>query len=137
MAMETFKVQVTGTGQPNEYQAAVRDFKVKLAPDSTAATSSHEAILQALGACEAIVMASFNKQQDFTYRDFYYTVEGIKSGDSERPGMDRIGVAVHLNTDESKQKCHEFMDFAENTCPVMDNLTNTVPVKRTGVAVVS
>lgn len=137
MAMETFKVQVTSTAKPNEYQATVRDFKVKLAPDSETAPSSHEAILQALGACEAIVMASFNQQQDFTYRDFYYTLAGTKPADSQRPGMARIGVAVHFDTDESKQKCHDFMTFAENTCPVMDNLTNTVPVKRTGVAVMA
>jgi len=136
MAMETFKVRVTGTKRPNEYQATVRDFKVNFATDSPATVGSHEAILQALGACEAIVMASFNKQQNFTYRDFYYTLEGRKDDDSSRLGLDRIGVAVHFNTDESKQKCNEFMEFAENTCPVMDNLTNTVLVKRTGVTVV-
>lgn len=135
MAMETFKVQVTRANKPDEYQAAVRDFKVKLAPDSTGTVSAHEAILQALGACEAIVMASFNKQQDFTYRSFYYTLEGLKSPAAQRPGMERIGVAVHFDTDESKQKCQEFMTFAENTCPVMDNLTNTVPIKRTGIEV--
>ena len=135
MAMETFKVQVNSTDHPHEYQATVRDFRVKLAPDSTTAAHPHEAILQALGACEAIVVASFNKQQNFTYRDFYYTLAGTRSG--ERPGMDHIGVAVHLNTDESPQKCREFMDFTENTCPVMDNLTHTVPVKRTGVAVIA
>ncbi|MFC6260900.1 OsmC family protein [Levilactobacillus fujinensis] len=136
MAMETFKVKVTGTDRPKAYQAAVRDFKVNFATDSPATVGSHEAILQALGACEAIVMASFKKQQNFTYRDFYYTLEGRKADDSQRLGLDRIGVAVHFNTDENKQKCHEFMEFAENTCPVMDNLTNTVPVKRTGVTVV-
>lgn len=137
MAMETFKVQVTSTDQPKEYQATVRDFTVKLAPDSTTANSPHEAVLQALGACEAIVMASFNKQQGFTYRDVYYTLEGLKSSDAQRPGLERIGVAVHLDTPESKQKCQEFMTFTENTCPVMDNLTHTVPVKRTGVTVVA
>ncbi|NLR10629.1 MULTISPECIES: OsmC family protein [Lactobacillaceae] len=135
MTMETFKARVTTTDRPNEYQAAVRDFTIRLAPDSPAATSSHEAVLQALGACEAIVMASFNKQQDFTYRDVYYTLEGTKPADVKRPGFDRIGVAVHLNTDEPKHKCQDFMTFTENTCPVMDNLTHTVPVKRTGIAV--
>lgn len=137
MAIDTYKVTVTGTNQADEYQATARDFKINLAPNSEHSVSSHEAILEALGACESIVMASFHKQQKFQYRDFYYTVAGTKAADSKRAGLDNIGVSIHFKTDETKQKCSEFMAFAENTCPVMDNLTNTVPIKRTGVTVLA
>ena len=36
---------------------------------------------------------------------------------------------AHFDTDESKENTEKFVEFMENTCPVRDNLVNTVPIK--------
>ncbi|GEO69877.1 OsmC family protein [Levilactobacillus acidifarinae] len=129
MTLETFKATVTSTATPNLYQASVRDFMLSFSPNSTTAISPLEGILASLGACESIVMASFHEREKFSYRSVYFTLEGQEE-DTDRPGLNRILVSVHYDTDETRQASHDFMEFAEGTCPVMDNLTNAVPITR-------
>lgn len=135
MTMDTYKVSVTTTASPRQYRAQVRDFTLDLASDNQNRAGAYETILEALGACESIVMGSFYKKQEFHYQSFYYTLEGRQDTQSPRLGLDEIGVGVHFKTQETKKACQSFVDFAEATCPVMDNLTNTVPIKRTSVTV--
>ena len=132
MTVETFKAVVTSTATPDHYRATARDFMLNYSLNSPQAITPFEGVLASLGACESIVMASFHEKQNFTYRSVYFTLEGQEDDDA-RPGLDRILVSVHYDTDETRQASHDFVEFAENTCPVMDNLTNGVPIKRTAV----
>lgn len=130
--MTTYKASVTSTGEANVYQAQVRDFKIKY--DLTGRKNGYkegldpkEALLCALGACESIVAGSFYRKQHFTYRSFYLVLNGTINDD--RPGFDEIKMDAHFDTDESKESTEKFVEFMENTCPVRDNLVNTVPIK--------
>ncbi|PTM23003.1 osmotically inducible protein OsmC [Lactobacillus sp. PFC-70] len=133
MSIDTYKVKITGSATSDRYQASVRDFSLELAPNSTQAANAYEAILEALGGCESIVMGSFYRKQKFTYRSFYLTLEGLQEAPTQ--GLSEIKVGVHFDTPENKKACTDFVEFAEATCPVMDNLTNTVPIKRTAVTI--
>ena len=133
MAIETYKVSVSHKTSDKNYHIKVRDFNLTLSSEpNDSHANTYETILEALGACESIVMASFNKQKNFKYNSLYYTL----IGNQDQTGFSDIGVTVHFKTNESKQKCAEFVEFAENTCPVMDNLTHAVPITRTEVITV-
>ncbi|MCI1975579.1 MAG: OsmC family protein [Limosilactobacillus sp.] len=130
--MTTYKATVTSTDEENVYQAQVRDFQIKF--DLTGRDNGYEegvtpkeAMLCSLGACESIVAGSFYRKQHFTYRSFYLVLNGEVSGD--RPGYDEITMDAHFDTDKSKADAEKFVEFMENTCPVRDNLVNTVPIK--------
>jgi uncharacterized OsmC-like protein len=133
MAITTYKSTVTSTDTPDIYQAQVRDFTINY--DLTGRDNGYEegmqpaeAILAALGACESIVAGSFKRKQHFDYTSFYIALEGQKNTDSTRPGLDAIHMTVHFRTPNSKAEAKKFVEFMENTCPVRDNLANTVPI---------
>lgn len=134
MAMDTYHVTVTGDATGDCYQATAREFDVAMSADDSKYLHPNEALLEALGSCESIVMAAFNQQQGFDYHSLYLTTTGQQN---LQACLDEITVDVHFKTAETKQKCLEFVDFTEHSCPVMDNLTNTVPIKRTAVSVVN
>ncbi|WP_353954811.1 OsmC family protein [Leuconostoc citreum] len=46
----------------------------------------------------------------------------------KRPGFDNIGVDIHFRTPKEKTEITKFVKFMEDTCPVRDNLVNTVPI---------
>lgn len=130
--MTTYKASVTSTDKDNVYQARVREFNLKM--DLTGRLNGYEegltpdeSLLCALGACESIVAASFYRKQHFSYRSFYLVLNGTAS--DKHPGFAEINMDAHFNTDEAPSTAKNFVEFMENTCPVRDNLVNTVPIK--------
>lgn len=129
MAVTTYKSVVTTTDTPHVYQAQVRDFTLNF--DTTGRHDGYEvgmqpneAILASLGACESIVAASFHHKQHFDYSSLYITLKSSLAGDR----LDDIHMDIHFRTNQSKEEAADFVEFMENTCPVRDNLVNTVPV---------
>ena len=101
-----------------------------------------EALLCALGACQAIVVGAFAKAKNFTYEEFHLELEGDLDPDgfmgmnpNVRNGFQEIRFEMHFKTDESQEKTEEFADFVEKTCPVCDCLANQIKLVRTGVVI--
>lgn len=131
MAITTFKAKVVSTDDPNKYISYSRDFTVKFQTNELnngydEGITPNEGILCALGACEDIVAASFYKKEKFEYSSLYIPVRGEISG--KRPGFDNIGIDIHFRTPKEKTEITKFVKFMEDTCPVRDNLVNTVPI---------
>jgi len=101
-----------------------------------------EAILCALGGCQAIVAFAFAKSQGIDLEDFSVSLEGDLDPDgflgknpNVRNGFSEIRYTMHFKTSSSKDKVEAFADYIESHCPVGDNLSNGVPLVRTGVVV--
>lgn len=94
-----------------------------------------EALLGALGACQAIVASVYAKKFNIEFEDFWVEVEGDLDTDGfmgisdVRPGYSDIRCILHIVTDSPREKVDEFAAFIEKTCPVGDSLANPVNVK--------
>lgn len=125
--MTTYKASVSNTDQPDLYQANVRDFSIKFDLSGNQdvfvqkGMNPGNALLSSLGACESIVAASFYRKKHFDYSSLYLT---LSSDDLTQ----EIHADVHFKTGKSKADTENFVDFIENTCPVLDNLANSVPL---------
>lgn len=98
-----------------------------------------EAVLCALGACQAIVATAFAPAHDFTFEDFYVEVEGDIDLDGfmgladVRTGLQEIRTVMHFKTTETQEKTEEFAKFIEKTCPVGDTLAHGIKLVPAGV----
>ena len=99
-----------------------------------------EGVLCALGACQSIVAAAFARAKKFTFEEFHVELEGdldpdgfLGKRDDVRKGFSEIRFKMHFKTNETQEKCEEFVDFIESVCPVGDCLTNGVKLVRSGV----
>ena len=98
-----------------------------------------EALLCALGACQAIVATAFAKSQKFTFEEVYINLEGDLDPDGflgisdARNGFQEIRYKIHFKTNESQEKTETFAKFVESRCPVGDCLANGVKLVNSGV----
>ncbi len=121
-----------------QVESTSRNFKIIMdEPEALGGTDQGmnplEAILCALGACQAIVVKAFAKAKGFNYSEFYVTVEGDFDPDgftgqnpNVRNGFEEVRYTMHFKTNESQEKTEEFAAFVEETCPVCDSLENSV-----------
>lgn len=91
-----------------------------------------EALLSALGACKCVVAKSFAKSQKINLIDIQIKVEGELDPDglsgknsAAKIGFSKITSKFYINADNSQEEIHNFIDFIEKTCPVLDTLVNT------------
>lgn len=144
MMLTTFKATAEKLPEGLQVATTSRQFKIKLdEPQNLGGTNQGmnpvEAVLCALGGCEAIVAASFCKQFGFTYEKFHIELEGdldpegFMGNPDIRNGFQEIRFKMYFKTNESQEKAEKFADFIENTCPVADNLMHGVKLVRTGV----
>lgn len=142
--LTTFKANAVKTSTGLQVETSSRDFKIVLdEPAELGGTNTGmnpvEALLCALGACQAIVVAAFAQAQDFTYEAFHVELEGDLDPDGfmgladVRNGFQEIRFSMHFKTNEPQEKCEAFADFVEKTCPVGDCLANGVKLVRTAV----
>ena len=98
-----------------------------------------EALLCALGACQAIVASAFAKSQKFVFEELYVELEGDLDPDGflgladVRNGFQEIRYKIHFKTKESQEKTEAFAKFVESRCPVGDCLLNGVKLINSGV----
>ncbi|WP_174734386.1 OsmC family protein [Mesobacillus harenae] len=94
-----------------------------------------EAVLAALGACQAIVARVYAKKFDIQFDDLWVEVEGDLDTDGfmnisdVRRGYSEIRYNIHIATDASREQVSKFIEFIENTCPVGDTIANPVSLK--------
>jgi uncharacterized OsmC-like protein len=144
--LTTFKATAKNLPEGLQVETASRGFKIVMdEPEDLGGTDTFmnpvEALLCALGACQAIVAKAFAPSQNFTYEEFHVELEGDLDPDGfmgladVRNGFQEIRFVMHFKTKETKEKTEAFVKFIENTCPVGDCLMNGVTLKLAGVAI--
>lgn len=90
-----------------------------------------EALLNALGACKAIVARSFAQAQGVNFSEIRIELDGTLDPDGfmganpdAKIGLSEIHTRYYFKSDESDEKLAEFVKFMESTCPVMDTICN-------------
>lgn len=143
--ISTFKATAKKLPGGLQVETSARDFKILLdEPEdlggTNAAMNPVEALLCALGACQTIVAAAFAKAKKFSFEEFHVELEGDLDPDGflgknkdVRKGFSEIRFVMHFKTDEPMERCVEFSDFIEETCPVGDCLAHGVKLVRAGV----
>lgn len=139
MPLTTFKAQAH-LQQGVQVKASARNFEVTIdEPKELGGTDTGmnpvEAVLCALGACQAIVARTYAGKFGINFDDFRVEVEGDLDTDGfmgkpgVRPGYSEIRYIFHIDTKEPKEKLEEFVKYIEEHCPVGDSLANTVSLK--------
>lgn len=90
-----------------------------------------EALLNALGACKAIVARSFAPSKGVKFDNLKIELEGTLDpagftgqDPNAKIGLSKIHTRYIFESDESDEKLREFVEFMEHTCPVMDTIVN-------------
>jgi len=100
-----------------------------------------EALLSALGGCQAIVAAAFAEANDIKFEEFSVDLEGDIDLDGfmglsdVRPGFQEIRFVMNFKSNEPKEKLDKFVEFIEKTCPVGDTLSKGVKLVNAGVVI--
>ncbi|MGP1589404.1 MAG: OsmC family protein [Oribacterium sp.] len=140
----TFKAKAVKTKTGLQVESDARGFRLIMdEPEEMGGANTGlnpvEAVLCALGSCQAIVAAAFAEANDFKYDEFHVELEGDLDPDGMmglsdvRKGFQEVRFSMHFKTEEPQEKCEAFADFIESRCPVGDILKNGVKLVRTGV----
>lgn len=143
--LTTFKATATKLSEGMQVETKARQFTALLDEPAdlggtNAAMNPVEALLSALGGCQAIVAAAFAKAQGVTFEKVFVELEGDIDLDGfmgkadVRPGFQEIRFTIHFKSDEPKEKLEKFVEFIEKTCPVGDTLKG-VKLVNAGVVV--
>ena len=144
--LTTFKAKATKLENGMQVETVSRNFKIlidepKKLGGTDIAMSPVEALLCALGGCQAIVASAFAKAHNVTFEDFYVEIEGdidlagFMGKKGVRPGFQEIRYTMHFKTNEPKEKMEKFVEFIERTCPVGDSLENNVKLVNAGLVI--
>lgn len=140
-----FKATAKKLPEGMQVETSARNFKILLdEPKGLGGTdlgmNPVEALLGALGACQAIVAFAFAEAHNFKLEGFHVELEGDLDPDgflgvnpNVRTGFSEVRFSMHFKTSESQERCEEYAQFIERTCPVGDCLGNGVPLKLTKV----
>lgn len=142
--LTTFKATAKKLPEGLQIETSARGFKILLdEPEELGGTNAGmnpvEALLCALGACQAIVASAFAEMQGFKFEEIHIELEGDLDPDGfmgladVRNGYQEIRYSMHFKTNESQEKAEAFADFIESRCPVGDCLANGVKLKRQSV----
>jgi len=140
----TFKAKATKLADGMQVDTQSRSFKILLdEPAELGGTDKAmnpvEALLSALGGCQAIVAAAFAEAHDVKFENFYVDLEGDIDLDGfmglsdVRKGFSEIRFQMHFKSDEPQEKLEKFAEFIEATCPVGDSIANGVKLVNAGV----
>lgn len=142
--LTTFKATAKNLPDGMQVETQARGFKIimdepKELGGTDIAMNPVEALLCALGACQAIVARAFAAAHNFKFEEFHVELEGDLDPDGfmgkadVRNGFQEIRFTMHFKTDESQEKAEAFAEFIEKTCPVGDCLQNGVKLVPAGV----
>lgn len=140
----TFKAKATKLANGMQVESQSKNFKFYMdEPIKMGGTDLYmspvEALLCALGGCQAIVAAAFAKAKGITFENFYVDIEGdldlagFMGNKDVRPGFQEIRYQMHFKSSDTQEKLEEFAAFIEATCPIGDSITNGVKLVNTGV----
>ena len=98
-----------------------------------------EALLGALGACQAIVARSYAPMFSVELDEFWVELEGDLDTDGfmnkadVRCGFSDIRYTYHLKSSSPEHHINEFIEFIGTKCPVGDSLAQGVKLQLAGV----
>ena len=135
MAKTQFKAVVTAkNGLTMDCQSRNFQFNLDEPPmlgGNDAGMNPIEALLNALGACKAIVARSFAQMKGVSFTGLRVELEGTLDPDGfmgknpdAKVGLSEIHAKYFFESTESQEKLEEFVKFMEHTCPVMDTIVN-------------
>lgn len=143
--LKTFKANTKTLSEGMQVEATSRNFKLMMDEPKTLggtdeAMSPVEAVLCALGGCQAVVVKAFAKAQGVEIEDFNVDIEGdidldgfLHKNENVRNGFQQIRYKMNFKTKEPKEKIEKFVEFIENTCPVGDTIANEVNIVQSGI----
>lgn len=144
--LTTFKAKATKLPNGMQVKTESRNFEFLIdEPKSLGGTdlamTPVEALLCALGGCQAIVAAAFAKAHSIEFEDFFVEIEGdidmagFMGKADVRTGFQEIRYTMHFKTNEPREKMEKFVEFIEKTCPVGDSLENEVRFVNAGLVI--
>ncbi|WP_205340548.1 OsmC family protein [Denitrificimonas caeni] len=98
-----------------------------------------EALLGALGACQAIVARVYAKRFNVQLDDFWVELEGDLDSDGYmdkadvRCGYSAVRYTYHIKSPSAQADIDAFIAFIGTKCPVGDSLMQSVALQLTGV----
>lgn len=142
--LTTYKVKAKKLSGGMQVETKSRSFKLlidepEVLGGTNKAMSPVEALLCALGGCQAIVASAYAASEGVSFEEFYVEIEGDLDTDGflrksdVRPGFQEIRYKMHFKTSEPRDKIEKFVKLIEHTCPVGDSLENKVTLINAGV----
>lgn len=138
MPMKTLKTTIKKFEQGNAVRCECNGFSITLEP--TAETPSEnstmnpmEAVLCALGGCEAFISMNYAKNNNIQLKDVYVEIEGNLDSDGViekniKPGFSDIKCKIYLDTDANDEQVNALTNFVNSKAPVVDTIKNPVKV---------
>ncbi len=149
MPIITFQAKSQGVPGTLVVENQVRSFKVIMdEPPELGGTDTGvnpvEALLAALGSCQAIVAAAFARAHGIDLQEYRVEVDGdldpdgfLKGTPGVRNGFQEIRLRTHIKSNSPAEKVEEFYRFIQTRCPVGDTLENGTPLKLVGLEIES
>lgn len=143
MAVEQFTARADlQAGTLVKVQARGFEFTLDEPPElggTDTAMNPVEALLGALGACQAIVARSYAPMFKVDLEEFWVELEGDLDPDGfmnkadVRCGFSDIRYTYHIKSSSPEQAVNDFIAFIGTKCPVGDSLSQGVKLKLAGV----
>ena len=103
---------------------------------SDIAPNALETVLHALGSCLVVGFAYNAAAKNININSLSIEMEGeldlqrfLGLTEEIRPGYKKINVKINADTDAEYEDLYQLMEHVKKTSPVMDIITNSVPVK--------
>lgn len=100
------------------------------------APNAVEHLLAALGSCLTVGYAANAAAMDIELNDLQFEMVGdvdlrgfLGISDDVRAGYNNITCTAHIDADAPEEEIEELRDHVEATSPLVDNITNEVPVE--------
>ena len=100
------------------------------------APNAVELLLAALGSCLSVGYAANAAAMDIDLEDLRFELEGdvdlrgfLGIDEDTRPGYNEVTCTTHIETDASEDQLAELKERVEATSPLLDIVTNEVPVE--------
>lgn len=99
------------------------------------APNAVEVVLHGLASCLSVGIVYNAAAMGIEVKDLSFTLEGdidlhgfLGLSEEVRPGYKNIKVKIHANTNVPQEKVVELLDYVKKTSPVLDIISNPVPV---------
>lgn len=100
------------------------------------APNAVELLLAALGSCLSVGYAANAAAMDIEIHDLRFEMEGdldlrgfLGVSEDTRPGYESVTCRTHIDADATESELEELRERVEATSPLVDNLTNEVPLE--------
>ncbi|MGM0718694.1 MAG: OsmC family protein [Halobacteriota archaeon] len=100
------------------------------------APNAVELLLAALGSCLSVGYAANAAAMDIEIHDLRFEMEGdldlrgfLGISEDIRPGYESVTCRTHIDADATESELEELRERVEATSPLVDNLTNEVPLE--------